>query len=130
MSKSHGIIIFGANGSSKSTLGCELARLLNFKFMDIEDYCFEKSEISHTKSRSREDYLEVMLSDIEKYRSFVISTVIGDIAETLAEKKMDSAILKKTALFRNVAILLFTTISFPKKINRKNIAGRALAAAY
>ena len=45
MNKSHGIIVFGANGSGKSTFGRELARVLNFKHMDIEDYYFEKSEI-------------------------------------------------------------------------------------
>lgn len=35
-----GILIFGANGSGKSTLGRELARVLNYTYMDIEDYHF------------------------------------------------------------------------------------------
>lgn len=83
MSKPIGIIVFGANGSGKTTLGRELARILNFKHMDIEAYCFEESEIPYTRPRSREDYLELMLTDIEKYRSFVISTVIGNLGDII-----------------------------------------------
>lgn len=55
MSKPHGIIVFGANGSGKSTFGHELASILNFKHMDIEDYYFEKTEIPYTVERSHEE---------------------------------------------------------------------------
>lgn len=79
-----GIIIFGANGSGKSTLGRELAHVLNYKYMDIEDYHFIKSEIPYTVERSREDCLNLMLTDIEKYRSFVISAVTGDFDEEIS----------------------------------------------
>ncbi len=85
MSKPHGIIIFGANGSGKTTLGRELARILNYRHMDIEDYCFEKSEIPYTKVRSKKNYLKLMLTDIEKYGSFVISTVIGDLGDIIPQ---------------------------------------------
>ncbi|HHY22827.1 MAG TPA: hypothetical protein GX527_01110, partial [Clostridiaceae bacterium] len=78
-----GIIVFGANGSGKSTLGRELARVLNYKYMDIEDYHFIKSEIPYTVERSREDCLNLMLTDIRKYGSFVISAVIGDFGEEI-----------------------------------------------
>lgn len=80
----HGIIIFGANGSGKSTLGRELARVLNFKYMDIEDYHFGKSAIPYTVERSREDCLNLMLADIEKYNSFVLSAVTGDFGEEIS----------------------------------------------
>ncbi len=83
MSKPQGIIVFGANGSGKTTFGRELAGILDFKHMDIEDYCFEKSEVPYTKVRSREDYLNLMLADIEKYRSFVITTVTGDLGDKI-----------------------------------------------
>lgn len=83
MCKPHGIIVFGANGSGKTTLGRELARILNFKHMDIEDYHFEKSEIPYTVERSPEDCLNLMLADIEKYRSFVITAVTGDFGDTI-----------------------------------------------
>ena len=80
-----GIIIFGANGSGKTTLGRELARILDFKHMDIEEYCFEKSAIPYAVSRPREVYLNLMLADIKKYRSFVISTVIGDLGDIIPQ---------------------------------------------
>lgn len=78
-----GIIVFGANGSGKSAIGRELARILNIKYIDIEDYHFMKSEIPYTMERSREDCLNLMLADIEKYRSFVISAVIEDFGEKI-----------------------------------------------
>lgn len=84
MSIPHGIIVFGANGSGKSTLGRELARILNFKYMDIEDYHFEKSEVPYTVERSHEDCLNLMLADIEKYTSFVFSAVTGDFGEKIS----------------------------------------------
>jgi shikimate kinase len=76
MNKPHGIIVFGANGSGKSTLGRELARILNFKYMDIEDYHFKKSETPYTVERLHEDCLNLMLADIEKYNSFVLSAYL------------------------------------------------------
>ena len=79
-----GIIVFGANGSGKSTLGRELACALNFKYMDIEDYHFIQSEMPYTAERTREDCLNSMLADIEKYGSFVISAVIGDFGEEIS----------------------------------------------
>lgn len=85
MSKPHGIIVFGANGSGKTTLGRELAHILNFKHMDIEDYHFEKSEIPYTVERSREDCLDLILDDIKKYGSFVITAVTGDFSATISQ---------------------------------------------
>jgi len=83
MTKPHGIIVFGANGSGKSTLGRELARILNFKYMDIEDYHFIRSEIPYTVERSREDCLSLMLDDIKKHHFFVITAVTGDFGDTI-----------------------------------------------
>ncbi len=85
MNKSHGIIVFGANGSGKSTFGRELARVLNFKHMDIEDYYFEKSEIPYTTARSQEDCLNRMLADM-KNNSFVLSAVTGDFGEEISSR--------------------------------------------
>jgi len=83
MNNPQGIIIFGANGSGKTTLGRELARILNYKHMDIEDYHFENSEIPYTVVRSREDCINLMLADIEKYRSFVLTAVTGDFGDKI-----------------------------------------------
>ncbi len=84
MTNPHHIIIFGANGSGKSALGQELARVLNCKHMDVEDYHFIKSEIPYTVVRSREECLDLMLEDIEKYHSFVLSAVTGDFGDEIS----------------------------------------------
>ena len=85
MNNPHGIIVFGANGSGKTTLGRELARILNFKHMDHEAYAFKESEIPYTAPRSNEECIELMLADIEKHRSFVISAVTGDFGEIIPQ---------------------------------------------
>lgn len=105
---SGGIIIFGANGSGKSTLGREVANVLNFKYMDIEDYYFIKSKIPYTAKRSSEDCLNLMLTDIEKYGSFVLSSVTGDFGE-------------KISSLYNLAIL----ITAPAEIRIERIKQRA-----
>jgi len=76
--KQRGIIIFGLNGSGKTTLGRELARVMNFKHMDIEDYHFHESKIPYSNPRTRDECLDLMLIDIKKYDSFIISVVNGD----------------------------------------------------
>jgi len=86
MNKPQGIIVFGANGSGKSTLGRELARFLKYKYMDIEDYYFEESDIPYTKSRSREDCLILMLADTQRYGSLIISAVTGNLGEEISSK--------------------------------------------
>ena len=77
MNNPHGIILLGANGSGKSTLGQELARLLNFAHLDVEDYYFCKTDIPYTAKRPHHERNELMLSDMKKYGSFVVS---GDIS--------------------------------------------------
>ena len=78
MGKPVGIIVFGTNGSGKTTIGRELAHILSFKHMDIEDYCFETSVIPYTSLRPHEDVVRLMLADIATHRSFVMSAVTGD----------------------------------------------------
>lgn len=85
MSKPHGIIVFGANGSGKTTLGRELARILGFKHIDHEDYAFNQSEIPYTNPCSEEECVELMLADIQKYGSFVISAVTGNFGDKIAQ---------------------------------------------
>ena len=79
-----GIVVFGANGCGKTTLGRELARKLNIKHLDIEDYYFEESEIPYSKPRSKDTVIELMLVDIEKCDSFVLSAVTGDYGDKIS----------------------------------------------
>jgi shikimate kinase len=77
MNKSQGIILLGANGSGKSSLGRELARVLNFAHFDVEDYWFYESDIPYTAIRPQKERNEMLLSDMKKQGSFVVS---GDIS--------------------------------------------------
>lgn len=83
MGQSHGIIVFGANGSGKTTLGRELARILGFRHIDHEDYAFHKSDIPYTNPRSKEECTARMLADIQRYGSFVLSSVTGDFGKEI-----------------------------------------------
>lgn len=78
-----GIVVFGANGSGKTTLGCELTQAINFKHIDVEDYYFEKSVFFYENPRTKDDVIHLMLTDIEKYGSFVLSGVTGDYGEKI-----------------------------------------------
>ena len=74
----HGIILLGPNGAGKSTLGRELARVLNFAHFDVEDYWFYKTDLPFTVIRPLEERNAMLLSDMKKHGSFVVS---GDISD-------------------------------------------------
>ncbi len=80
----NGIIVFGANGCGKTTLGFELAHKLNIKHLDVEDYYFEESIIPYSKPRSKDKVIELMLVDIEKCDLFVFSAVTGDYGDKIS----------------------------------------------
>jgi cytidylate kinase len=71
----NGIIIMGLNGSGKSTICHELADLLNYKRMDVEDYYFLNSDIPYANSRTHEEVKKLLLNDIKMYRNYVLSSV-------------------------------------------------------
>jgi len=83
MNQPHGIIISGANGSGKTTLGRELARVLNFKHIDHEDYAFKESKIPYDNPRTDKECIDLMLADIEKHGSFVLTAVTCDFGEII-----------------------------------------------
>ena len=79
-----GILICGFNGSGKSTVGKELAKTLNYKFMDIEDYYHPKTD-SETDSGYKYDYflskkevIELLCKDMKENKEFVMVSVKGD----------------------------------------------------
>ena len=76
-----GIIVFGAPGSGKTTLGKELARQLNFKHFDLDDYywSWDKDVIPFTIFRPREEIIKHLMKDISKYPDFVMSGSMGSI---------------------------------------------------
>ena len=78
-----GIVICGANGCGKTTLAKALAERLGCKHMDIEDYCFEKSDNPYAKARTEEEARALMLSDIRKHGRYVLSCAGGDMGEAI-----------------------------------------------
>lgn len=77
------IIICGGNGAGKSTLGKALADKLNYKFMDIENYYFPKSESDYpyAVARTRAEVSALLLEDMKKYPNFILASVKGDYGE-------------------------------------------------
>jgi adenylate kinase family enzyme len=69
----HGIIVFGASGSGTTTLGRELARMLNFTHFDADDFFWAESYIPFSMKRPREDRISRLLAAIESCRAFVLS---------------------------------------------------------
>lgn len=74
----HGIILLGANGTCKLTLGRELARVLNIAHFDVEDYWFYKTDPPYTAIRPPEERNAMLLSDMRKHGTYVVS---GDVSD-------------------------------------------------
>jgi cytidylate kinase len=69
----HGVIVFGASGSGTTTLGRELARVLDFAYFDIDDYFWEQTEVPFSAPRPREERRKRLRADITKHVNFVLS---------------------------------------------------------
>ena len=71
---SRGIIVFGASGSGTSTLGKELARLLGFQHLDLDDYFWRwDTETPFTVPCPREKRIAKLMQDVENCAYFVMS---------------------------------------------------------
>lgn len=71
---SRGIIIFGAPGSGTTTLGRAVAKELGFQHFDLDDYLWLKdTELPFTKTRPRQELVEMLMKDISKFPHFVMS---------------------------------------------------------
>lgn len=77
------IIVCGGNGAGKSTLGENLAKELNYKFMDIEDYYFPKTGTDYIYSnvRSREEASALLLEDMKRHGNLILASVKGDYGD-------------------------------------------------
>jgi adenylate kinase family enzyme len=73
------ICVCGLNGGGKTTLAAALAKELNFRHMDIEQYYFTSTDNPYSSSRTREEVEQLLLEDIKKNNCFVFSAVNGDM---------------------------------------------------
>ena len=79
----YGICVCGLNGSGKTTLARALAKELNFKHMDIEQYYFTTADNPYASSRTREEVERLLLEDINQNPRFVFSAVNGDMTSEI-----------------------------------------------
>lgn len=73
MSNPHGIIVFGASGSGTTTIGRELAKILNFTHLDVDDYFWQETEVPFTVKCPREERIAKLLAAIKNCRGFIMS---------------------------------------------------------
>ena len=107
-----GIIISGASATGKSTLAKELAKLLEYNHMDLDDYYHRKDvKIPFSEFHPREIIRERVMNDIAIRPHFVMSSSIGSILWDLVNP-----------LF-NLAVLLFV----PAEIRLERAHARELA---
>ncbi len=76
-----GICICGLNGSGKTALSSALAKELNFKHMDIENYYFSPTDTTYSSQKSREEVENLLLDDMQHNSCFVFSAVNGNISK-------------------------------------------------
>lgn len=81
------IIVCGMNGAGKSTLGRALAQKLGYRFIDIEDIYFPKTDPNYLYSSPRtEKELEAkLMEEISGCKAFVLASVRGDYSKRLCE---------------------------------------------
>ncbi len=80
-----GICICGLNGSGKTTLACALAKELNFRHLDVEQYYFTSEHNPYASSRTREEVEQLLLEDIKINSGFVFSAVNGNMTPEINE---------------------------------------------
>jgi len=77
-----GIIVMGAPGVGKTTLGRELGQLLGFPHFDLDDYHWRwDTEIPYTIMRPREERAAHIMRVISEHPHFVMSGSMWSIRE-------------------------------------------------
>ncbi len=79
------VIVCGGNGAGKSTLGKTLAEAMGYKFADIEDYYFDKTDpdYRYASARTRDQVSELLLEDMKQYPEFVLASVTGNYGDEI-----------------------------------------------
>lgn len=100
-----GILICGCNGCGKSALGRMLAQRLEYRFLDIEDYFFPKSDpdYPYRGSRSREEAVALLAADAAKAEPFVLAAVKGPFGRSVESRFVRVILLtapKETRAYR------------------------------
>lgn len=89
-------MINGASGAGKTTLGREVASLLNFPHLDLDDYYWPKDEAGKkvfTELSPRDMIIQSLKADLSKHPHFVMSGTIGSILWDFANPLFSMAVL-------------------------------------
>lgn len=77
-----GIIIFGAAGSGKTTLGRRLAERLGYPYFDLDDYIWRKDTAEpFTVMYSREEKIGRLMNDLSGHEHFVMGGSMSSFHE-------------------------------------------------
>lgn len=81
------IIVCGGNGAGKTTLGNALSVKLGYKFLDIEDYYFQKQNAYYIydNPRTTEEVQKMLLNDFNKFDNFVFAAVKGNYNNEISD---------------------------------------------
>ena len=80
---SRGIIFFGAMGVGDTTLGKEVARLLNYTHVDLDNHHWKwDTEIPYTVFHSRDERTESIMQAISNTSNFVMSGSMWSLRKT------------------------------------------------
>jgi adenylate kinase family enzyme len=77
------IHILGASGSGTSTLGQALELAYGYKWLDTDNYYWLPTDPPFTRSRPRDERLQMLKEDIAKFRRCVVSGSLGTWGDDL-----------------------------------------------
>jgi adenylate kinase family enzyme len=101
------INIFGSSGSGSTTLAKEIAKEFNYKFIDVDDYLWKKTDPPFTERNSNSEVLRLIENQISDKKPAVISGSLVTIADSLKKR-----------------ISLFLYINLDRNIRVKRITDR------
>ena len=72
-----GILVCGLNGAGKSTLGRALAESFGYRFIDVEDMYFPKTDPNYlyASPRTEDEFRALLKTEVTAYDKFVLASV-------------------------------------------------------
>ncbi|XFA99264.1 hypothetical protein ACAG96_01460 [Candidatus Izemoplasma sp. B36] len=83
--KKHIINIFGSSGSGSTTLAKEIAENFDYKFIDVDDYLWKKTDPPFTERNSNHLACELIKKELNDNKPAVISGSLVGIADEIKE---------------------------------------------
>ena len=83
--KKHIINIFGSSGSGSTTLAKEIAQNFDYKFIDVDDYLWKKTDPPFTERNSNHLACELIKKELDNHKPAVISGSLVGIADEIKE---------------------------------------------